>query len=71
MSPTQDRSVSYGAKERLAEKLKDVERINKERPCKNCSHYARERQIKCTLPPSRCNFYHSGYDPIQEESEMG
>ena len=70
MSSSQEPKKFYTKQDRLDEKLKDIERINKERPCKNCSHYVRERQIKCSASSSACDFYHSGYDPIQPESEM-
>ena len=56
-------SIESGAKDRIAFKLKDVERINIERPCPKCSHYSKDKSVKCTS--TRCNFYHSDYNPIE------
>lgn len=55
--------IQSGAKDRITSKLKDVERINNERPCSNCSRYSKDKSVKCLS--TRCDFYHSDYNPIE------
>lgn len=62
-----------GAKERIEERLKELPRINKERPCPKCTHYDRSYLIKCrsTIP---CNFSHDQFKertPQFDEIETG
>ena len=53
----------HGAKERVAQKLKDIEQIKKERPCKKCAHYSKEKTVKCNC--TTCDFYHSAFKSIE------
>lgn len=52
--------------ETLNQKIKDIKRINEERPCKTCAYYVREKLIHCGKSTKLCDFYHSGYEPIEE-----
>ena len=65
-SPYSEIPIEPGAYERIQEKLKDIPKINKERPCKNCAYYRESMSIKCRLAAGNCDFYHSSYRPISE-----
>lgn len=62
-SPYTVEAIESATKDRIASKLKDIERINTERPCSNCSRYSKDKSVKCKS--TRCDFYHSDYDPIE------
>ena len=53
--------VEPGAEERIAKRLKDLPKINQERPCEKCIHWDRYRIIRCTLQFGKCDFYHSAF----------
>lgn len=53
--------IEPGAAERIAERLKDLPQINRERPCNRCMHWDRYRVIKCTLQLGKCDFHHSAF----------
>ena len=59
--------IQQGAKDRVAQKLKDIDRIKKERPCTKCANYSKEKTIKCSS--TMCDFYHNAFKPI-EQNEM-
>ena len=62
----------YNARrESMKAKLEEVQRMAKERPCKNCSHYRADRYIHCAISTYSCDSKHSAYDPIETEPQMG
>lgn len=54
-------TIEPGAAERIAERLKDLPKINKERPCIRCLHWDKNRVVKCLLPFGKCDFHHSAF----------
>ena len=62
-------TVEPGANERIQERLKDIPKINSERPCTNCKHYYHYRLIRCGLPLGQCDFHHSAYEPISQAAK--
>ena len=69
--PFKEIHIEPNANDRISEKIKDIPRINKERPCKNCMHYNPYKLIHCRLSLGNCNFYHSAYKPISSSDQMG
>lgn len=64
--PFKETVVEPGARERIESKIKDIPKINEERPCSKCVHYYRDKMIKCNLPLGACDFYHSAFKLITE-----
>ena len=56
--------IRPGARERIAEKLKDLPKINQERPCKKCIYYNSTHVVQCAYRD--CDFYHSAFVPVAE-----
>ncbi len=56
--------VAPGARERIEERLKDIPRINQERPCSKCLFWDNGKLIKCSRPIDYCDFEHSGFKEI-------
>lgn len=51
--------IEPGARERIAERLKDIPEINKERPCWKCAFFNRNCIISCRS--TNCNFNHDSF----------
>lgn len=49
-----------GAKDRIESRLKDLDKINKERPCYKCIFNHPKKLISCASP-KKCNFYHDQF----------
>lgn len=59
-----EQTIRPGARERISAGIKDIPKINKERPCKNCAYHQTGGMWSCTAPNGFCDFYHKGYTPI-------
>lgn len=57
--------MQQGARDRVSQKLKDIEKINKERPCSKCIYYSKEKLIKCGS--TTCDFYHNAFKSIEDQ----
>lgn len=57
--------MQQGAKERVSQRLKDIAKINQERPCSKCFYYARDKSVKCAT--TSCDFYHSAFKPNYDQ----
>ena len=63
-------TILPGARERIEQRVKDIPKINKERPCKNCIHYTKAYSIwHCALSSKDCDFYHSAFKPVYKTGE--
>ena len=51
------------------EKIKVIQQINKERPCKECIHYRQVGLVHCRLAAGNCNFNHSEFKPFSQKSK--
>ena len=60
-----EHTILPGARERINAGLKDIPKINKERPCSNCVHHQTGGMWSCSASASACDFYHKGYTPIK------
>lgn len=69
-TPFKEVVVEPGAKERIENKLKDISKINEERPCSKCSHYCHNKMIRCSLSLGACDFCHSAFNSTTESEQM-
>lgn len=61
---TEKQVVKPGAKERIEEKLKTLEEVNRLRPCKKCVNSVMERPSYIGGRCNTCNFNHDNFRPI-------
>lgn len=69
-APFKEVVIEPGAKERIEKRLKDISKINEERPCSKCVHHYHYKMIRCSLSLGACDFYHSAFKPMTESEQM-
>ena len=55
--------TEYSRTDIKEQRLKDIPKINKERPCNTCVNYRINSLVHCRLAAGNCNFYHNKYMP--------
>lgn len=62
------KTIQPGAKERIAEKMKKLEEINRERPCSECIwHNSKSIYTTCNASVGSCNFNHDNFKRRSEK----